>query len=103
MQHILRTFREFNPDRKEVDHLPIGYHAVAVHNKEGREREAASMFKTALTMPSEHDIAAADNARRRGDPLLNAYDEVWLRANYGRLLRRMGKEEEADAQVALIV
>ena len=55
------------------------------------------MFAIALTMP----LARVPHHAR--EVTLEVETEMWLRGNYYRLLKRMGKVAEAKRQEALIV
>ena len=94
---LLKTYKEINPGRDSIDHIPLGTLAVILQHNAGEEAGVAGMFEAALTMP------LGRLPSRSGEVKLEAETEMWLRGNYYRLLRRMGKFAEAEGQEALIV
>ena len=93
----MKTYQEINPGRDSIDHIPLGSLAVIWQHNPGQEAEVANMFSIALTMP----LARVPHHAR--EVTLEVETEMWLRGNYYRLLRRMGKVAEAKRQEALVV
>ena len=96
IRYSLSVFRDYHPDPRDVDHLTLGFLAVAIQHQAGKAAEADVLFRTALKMPL-HRLGCKKFSCMEQDT------ELWLRANYTRLLRRLGKDDEADHQEVLMM
>lgn len=74
------------------DVTPELYLAVAIHNDPEKEQEALSMFASAFDHYDEH-----------GAPAFGPRSELWARASWARLLRRVGRVQDAEAQEQAIM
>ncbi|KAI0642959.1 hypothetical protein C8Q79DRAFT_198915 [Trametes meyenii] len=74
------------------DVIPELYLAVAIHNAPGKEQEALVLFSDAFA-----DFDA------NGAPALGPRSELWARAHWARLLRRVERVQEAQVQEQAIV
>ncbi|KAL1946040.1 hypothetical protein VTO73DRAFT_15167 [Trametes versicolor] len=76
----------------KMDVTPALYLAVAIHGTPEKEQEALSLFADAFA-----DFDA------NGAPALGPRSELWARAHWARLLRRLARVPEAEAQEQFIV
>ncbi|OJT14488.1 hypothetical protein TRAPUB_8961 [Trametes pubescens] len=76
----------------KTDVTPALYLAVAIHGSPEKEQEALSLFTDAFA-----DFDA------NGAPALGPRSELWARAHWARLLRRLAPVPEAEAQEQVIV
>ena len=74
------------------DISPELYLAVALHKVPGKEEESNALFSSAFAHFDEH-----------GQPGLGPRSELWARAAWARLLRRMERVREAEVQEQAIV
>ena len=74
------------------DVTPELYLAVAIHNTPEKEQEALTIFASAFSHVEESDA-----------PGPGPRSELWARASCARLLRRLGRAEEAETQEAAIL
>ncbi|KAI0823996.1 hypothetical protein BC628DRAFT_1420426 [Trametes gibbosa] len=74
------------------DVAPELYLAVAIHRTSGKEAEALALFS-----------AAFDDVDANGAPALGPRSELWARAHWARLLRRVGRVQDAETQEQSIV
>ncbi|KAH9932742.1 uncharacterized protein BXZ73DRAFT_89898 [Epithele typhae] len=89
LREVLRYAREKNAKR---DVNPELYLAVAIHAVPGKEQEALDIFASAF------DFVDIDDA-----PPPGPRSELWARASWARLLRKMDRTSEAGAQEAAIL
>lgn len=71
---------------------PELYLAVAIHQVQGKEEEALSLFSSAFNHFESNDV-----------PPPGPRSELWARANWARLLRRLDRVREAEAQEQAIL
>ncbi|KAH9850195.1 hypothetical protein C2E23DRAFT_887625 [Lenzites betulinus] len=74
------------------DVAPELYLAIAIHRTSGKEDEALALFSGAF-----EDVDA------NGAPALGPRSELWARAHWARLLRRVGRVQDAETQEQTIV
>ncbi|KAI0629988.1 hypothetical protein C8Q77DRAFT_1139757 [Trametes polyzona] len=74
------------------DVAPELYLAVAIHKVPEKQEEALALFASAF-----------DEFDANGAPALGPRSELWARANWARLLRRLERVQEAETQEQAIV
>ncbi|RDX48883.1 hypothetical protein OH76DRAFT_1404455 [Lentinus brumalis] len=89
LREVLR-YSQAKGARRDV--APELYLAVAIHKVPEKEQEALSMFASAFDHFDEH-----------GAPALGPRSELWARASWARLLRRVDRVRDAEAQERAIV
>ena len=89
LREVLR-YAQAKGARRNV--APELYLAVAIHKIPEKEQEALSMFASAFDHYEEH-----------GDPALGPRSELWARASWSRLLRRVERVRDAEVQEKAIV
>ncbi|KAI0718162.1 hypothetical protein C8T65DRAFT_639199 [Cerioporus squamosus] len=89
LREVLR-YQQAKGLRRDV--APELYLAVAIHKVPEKEQEALSMFASAFERYEEH-----------GDPALGPRSELWARASWARLLRRVDRVQDAQAQEQAVI
>ncbi|KAJ7094004.1 hypothetical protein B0H15DRAFT_831567 [Mycena belliarum] len=87
LEEVIACFESQNPD-SEKDVTPLLYLAVALHKQPGKESDAVGHFRAAYV------AAPAVEFQYR--------TQLWSRACFSRLLRRMGRTAEAEEQEKVI-
>lgn len=89
MRQVLRYAQETGAKR---DVTPELYLAVAIHKVPEKEQEAVSLFASAFQHLDESGVRAP-----------GPRSELWARASWARLLRRLDRVQEAEAQEQAIL
>ncbi|KAI0671139.1 hypothetical protein C8Q78DRAFT_1034234 [Trametes maxima] len=89
LREVIRYAKEKGGKR---DVIPELYLAVAIRNAPEKEQEALTLFSDAFA-----DFDA------NGAPALGPRSELWARAHWARLLRRVERVQEAQAQEQAII
>lgn len=90
LREVIRYAQQKQGGRRDV--APELYLAAAIHKVPGKEEESNALFASAFSYFDEH-----------GAPGLGPRSELWARAAWARLLRRMEKVPEAEAQERAIL
>ena len=90
LREVIRYAQQKQGGRRDV--APELYLAAAIHKVPGKEEESNTLFASAFSYFDEH-----------GAPGLGPRSELWARAAWARLLRKMEKVPEAEAQERAIL
>ncbi|KAI1788840.1 hypothetical protein LXA43DRAFT_1096865 [Ganoderma leucocontextum] len=90
LREVIQYAQQKQSGRRDV--APELYLAAAIHKVPGKEEESTALFASAFSHFDEH-----------GAPGLGPRSELWARAAWARLLRRMDKVPEAEAQERAII
>ncbi len=90
LREVIRYAQQKQNARRDV--APELYLAAAIHKVLGKEEESNALFTSAFSHFNEY-----------GAPGLGPRSELWARAAWARLLRRMEKVPEAEVQERAIM
>ena len=90
LREVIQYAQQKQGARRDV--APELYLAAAIHKVPGKEEESNALFASAFSHFDEH-----------GAPGLGPRSELWARAAWARLLRRMEKVPEAEVQERAIM
>ena len=100
---LLDMLRKTNSSTPGTDRAVKAYLAVAIYRKPDREAEACALFDSVLAHSEAPIHAPYDVLYEKPGDALEDENNVWVRACYSHLLRRIGRFREARIQENAVV